>query len=169
MEYNFKTKQYFKCSDYKHINLNSLYEGDSKAFELLDYDLNAIIYEEAPITLNLIKERMREVFELKKISGKALDIILDRINKLGFVKTNNLFDDTYWTPEGVFKQTFIRTGYNRQIYDIPLEEISIISKELKDKGYKGEAHHRLILEYFGYEVLTEKANTYLDFVYKNSI
>lgn len=168
MEYNFETREYFKCSDYKHINLDLLYLGDMNAYDTLDYDLNAIIYVEAPITMNILKERMREVFEIKKISQKALDIIDSRIKELGFVKTDNLFDTTLWTPEGVFNQTFIRTGYNRQIYDIPLEEISIISRELKNKGIRGEAHHRAILSYFGYEVLTEKANTYLNFVERNS-
>lgn len=164
MEYSFKTKEYYKCDEFKHIDLDSLYNGDPNSYELLDYDLNAIIYVEAPITLNILKERMREVFDVKKISSKALEIILKETEKLGFITTDNLFDVTYWTPEGVFKQSFIRTGYQRQIYDIPLEEISLISRELKLRGIKGEAHHRAILDFFGYEVLTEKANTYLDFV-----
>ena len=168
MDYNFKTKTYQKCDDYTHISLDFLYSSSEDALKILDYDLNAIIYKEAPITENILKERLREVFEVKKISGKALEIIKKEIKKLGFVETDNLFDITYWSQEGIFNQDFIRIGYQRQIYDVPLEEISLISRELKDKGIKGEAHHREILKFFGYEVLTEKARTYLEFVYKNS-
>ena len=93
MEYSFKTKEYYKCDEFKHIDLDSLYNGDPNSYELLDYDLNAIIYVEAPITLNILKERMREVFDVKKISSKALEIILKETEKLGFITRHSNIDE----------------------------------------------------------------------------
>ncbi len=160
------TKSYLKCIDYQHINLDRLYNGE--CMDILDYNLQAIITTEAPITLNILKERFREVFELKKISGKALDIIMEHINNIGFPQTDNLYDIVFWPEEGIFTPEYLRLNYDRQIYDIPYQELTLLSKDLISKGFKGEPLYREILKYFGYEVLTEKALNYLQFIESKS-
>lgn len=156
-------KNYFKCDEMVKIKLEDLYAGNSFALEKLDYNLQAIVCTEAPITLNIIKERLRESFGVKKISQKALDIIIGRINALGFPKTDNLFDDVYWPQEGIFDVKFLRIS-NRQIYDIPYQEMGLLVKKLLNEGLLKEELYRKILDFYGYEVLTEKAKTYLSFV-----
>lgn len=167
MTKDFKEINYLRCTDYVKLNLDAMYEGNQKTLKDLDYDLENIINTEAPITYNILKERLRECFGIKKISGKALDIILDHLNKLGYQETDNLFDKTIWADAGVVDINYVRVGYQRQIYDIPREEISNVCLKLKAEGYKKDDLYHAVLKYFGYEVLTEKAREYLNFVFKN--
>lgn len=156
-----KTRTYFK-DEYPTLNLESLYNGSEAALKQLDYILEAIISTEAPITLNLLKERLRECFNVKKISQKALDIINNELNKLGFPTTEECFDITYWSTDGYYQPMYLRTS-NRTIYDIPKEELSLVLASYIDKDK--ENVFRNTLTFLGYEVLTEKARTQLDYVY----
>jgi hypothetical protein len=79
-----KTINYERCNNLIHITLDNMYSGDPNTIRALDENLTNIINTEAPLTLNTLKARLREAFDVKKISGKALDIIMDRVNKLGF-------------------------------------------------------------------------------------
>lgn len=164
MEYNIKTRNYLMCDELKKITLEALYSYNSDAIAILDYNLSAIVNTEAPLTLNTLKHRIREAFGVAKISQKALDIINDRMNKLGFVRTNNLFDEVIWTDEGVYNVEYLRINCSRQIYDIPYQELNILTKYLINKGLSKEELYREILAYFGYEVLTKKASDYLSFI-----
>ncbi len=155
------TRNYLFCDELKHMSLDALYSGDLNVLEDLKYNLEAIITTEAPITLNTLKQRLREAFEIKKISQKALDIINAQINLMGFPITDNLYDIVLWPLEGQFVPSVLRINSNRQIYDIPHQELILLAKNL---NLKGEELYRAILEYFGYEVLTEKARVYLEYV-----
>lgn len=166
MTKNFKEVKYLKCEDYIPLNLDMMYEGNATVLKNLDYDLENIINTEAPVTYNILKERLRECFGIKKISGKALEIILNHLSKLGYEETDNLFDKTIWPDRGVYELDYVRMGYQRQIYDVPREEISNVCLLYISQGYKGDELYHMILRYFGYEVLTEKAREYLDFVTK---
>ena len=66
----------------KKMDLNSLYDGSQATLKALDDNLVSIINTEAPITMNLVKARLREAFNIGKISQKALDIIEEHIKKL---------------------------------------------------------------------------------------
>ena len=165
MTKDFKEIKYIKCEDCINLNLDMMYAGDSNTLNNLDYDLESIINTEAPITYNILKERLRECFNIKKISGKALDVILEHLKKFGYAETDNLFDKTIWA-DGIKDINFIRVGYQRQIYDIPREEISNVMLKYIDEGYIGDDLYHMILKYFSYEVLTEKAREYLNFVFK---
>ena len=145
------------------MNLNSLYEGSDYAYELLDKNLLSIVTNEAPITMNTLKARLREAFNIGKISGKALEIIDSRIEALGFNKTDNFYDTVLWPSGGVFEVDYLREGVAREIYDIPYQEMYNLVKEL---NYRGEELYRKILEYFGGQVLTHKAEEYLKFIEK---
>ena len=147
----------------KKMDLNSLYDGSAVTLKALDDNLISIINTEAPITMNLVKARLREAFNIGKISQKALDIIEERIKVLGFKKTDNFYDDVYWPSTGVFNINYLREGYERQIYDVPYQEMKNLTDTL---NLRGEELYREILKYFGFEVLTKKAEDYLVYIEK---
>ena len=159
-----KTIPYQK-SKIKKVDLNDIYLGNSEPIRILDQNIIEIIKVEAPITMNLLKARLREAFGLAKISGKALEIIEERINKYCYKRTNNLYDEVLWPTTGEFKIDYLRINYPRQIYDIPYQELINLVKEL---NLHGEELYRKILSYFGHEVLTKKALDYLVFVEKKA-
>ena len=158
-----KTINYVKADKLIHITLDNLYNNPGAVMGALDKDISYVIDTEAPVTLNTLKARMREVFDVAKISGKALDIIMDRINKLGYKYKEELYDIVLWPKTGEFKVDYLRIGSDRLIYDIPPVEMKNLANDL---GLKGEELYRAILKYFGLEVLTKKANDYLAYVEK---
>ncbi len=160
-------KKYIKCNDYKPLNLDLMYAGNKDVLDNLDFDLENIVNTEGPLTYNTLKERLREAFGIGKISQKALDIIIPHLKQFNFKETNNLYDNVIWPDRGIFDINYIRVGYVRQIYDIPKEEISNVAKDYINEGLKGEELYHKILYYFGYQVLTAKAQEYLHFVCKN--
>ena len=157
-----KNKQYVFAKLIK-MDLNSMYDGNQATMQALDNNLLSIVNTEAPITMNLVKARLREAFGIGKISQKALDVIEEHIKKLGFKQTDNFYDKVLWPKEGVFEIDYLRSGYERQIYDVPYQEMNNLVKEL---NLSGEDLYRKILAYFGFEVLTKKAEDYLKFIEK---
>lgn len=155
------TVDYKKISSYLPITLEGIYKGVDEVLNNLEINIKNIIDIEAPITLNTLKARLREAFGVKKISQKALDIIFPIINKLGIYKTDNLYDEVYWPATGEFEIKQLRINCNRQIYDIPHQELKLLVNHL---GTSGEELYRGILAFFGYEVLTEKARVYLEYI-----
>ena len=158
-----RTVKYIKYKDYMPITLDGLYKGEEVVLSHLKANIESIIEVEAPITLNTLKARLREAFGVKKISQKALDIILITLGSIDINITDNLYDIVYW-PKGMnYEMPYLRIDSNRQIYDIPHQELKPLVKEL---NLSGEELYRSILTYFGYEVLTEKARVYLEYVEK---
>ena len=157
-----KTRQY-TFAKLKKMDLNSMYDGSSATLEALDYNLLSIVNTEAPITMNLVKARLREAFNIGKISQKALDIIEEHIKRLGFKITDNFYDKVLWPQTGVFNVEYLRDGYERQIYDVSYQEMKILTDTL---NLRGEELYREILKYFGFEVLTKKALDFLKFIEK---
>ena len=153
----------YQKSNVKKSTLDDLYNNSSKALEILDSNLLEIVSKEAPITMNLVKARLRESYNVAKISQKALDIIEARIKLLGFKITDNFYDKVLWPKTSVFNIDYMRVNYERQIYDVPYQEMNTLVKELK---LRGEELYRAILKYFGFEVLTKKALDYLKFIEK---
>jgi hypothetical protein len=156
-----ETVEYCKIENYLPISLEGIYKGDSQTLNNLEINIKNIIDVEAPLTLNTLKARLREAFGVKKISQKALDIIFPIIKKLEVVETKNLYDVVYWPLGKDFEIKALRVNSNRQIYDIPHQELKLLVKDLNTSG---EELYRGILAYFGYEVLTEKARVYLEFI-----
>lgn len=156
-----KTINYVRCNNLIHITLDNMYSGDPNTIRALDENLTNIINTEAPLTLNTLKARLREAFDVKKISGKALDIIMDRVNKLGFKYEEDLYDIVLWPKNGEFKIDYLRINSDRLIYDIPYQEFVNLAKEY---NLKGEELYRALLAYFSLEVLTAKALEYLKYI-----
>lgn len=159
-----KTINYKRFNSLKHISLDSLYEGNMNSFNLLKENIKNVIEFEAPLTLNTLKARMREAFDVAKISGKALDIIMGIINE-SYVVTEELYDLVIWPKSGVFRIDYLRINSDRLIYDIPKDEFVNLVYEINKKG---EELYRAILKYFGLEVLTRKAFDYLSYIEKCS-
>ena len=156
-----QTADYIKFQNYKPVTLDGIYSGEKGPLENLKYNIKMIIEIEAPITLNTLKARLREAFGVKKISQKALDIIIEMIKELEVETTENLYDIVLWPEGGVYDVTCLRVNSNLQIYDICYQELKLLVKHL---NLQGEELYRAILNYFGYEVLTEKARNYLQYV-----
>ena len=81
-----KKVEYVRCNDLKFINLNGLYNDDYTSLKNLDYTILKVIEVEAPISLNMLKARLREAMEIKKISQKALDIIMELLELQTYMK-----------------------------------------------------------------------------------
>ena len=158
-----KTINYNQAVNLKHLTLDDLYNNFSSIEGYLSENIKNVIETEAPVTLNTLKARMREVFDVAKISGKALEFIMNEIEKSGYVLKNEIYDTVIWPSSGVFKVDYLRINSNRLIYDIPPVELKNLVNEL---NLSGEELYRAILKYFGLEVLTKKAREYLEYVEK---
>jgi hypothetical protein len=158
-----KTINYNQAVNLKHLTLDDLYNNFSSIEGYLSENIKNVIETEAPVTLNTLKARMREVFDVAKISGKALEFIMNEIAKSGYVLKDEIYDTVIWPSSGVFKVDYLRINSNRLIYDIPPVELKNLVNEL---NLSGEELYRAILKYFGLEVLTKKAREYLEYVEK---
>ena len=163
-----KKVEYVRCNDLKFINLNGLYNEDYTSLKNLDYTILKVIEVEAPISMNMLKARLREAMEIKKISQKALDIINERLDFYCIKRTSNLYEEILWPKSGEFKVNYLRVNGDRQIYDIAYQELINLSKDFINYGLKGEELYRAILAFFNLEVLTEKAKVYLEFIEEKS-
>ncbi|MCR5349822.1 MAG: hypothetical protein K6E20_02405 [Acholeplasmatales bacterium] len=159
-----KTQEYKRFTSLKHLTLDDIYNNLSAVVDILDFNIANVIEYEAPITLNTLKARMREAFDVAKISANALDVILDRVNKLGYYMEMECFDYVIWPKSGKFNVKYLRINSDRLIYDIPKDEFKnlVLSYDLE-----GEELKREVLGYFGLIRLTEKASEYIDYVKKN--
>lgn len=164
-----KQVEYVECTDLKFINLNGLYNKDFTALKNLDYTILKVIEVESPISLNNLKARLRDAMEIKKISQKALDIINERLDYYGIVRTMNLYEEILWPSSGVFDIDYVRVNSGFQIYDIAYQELIVLAKEYLKEGYKKEELYRKILNFYNYEVLTEKAEIFLKFIEEKAL
>ena len=65
-----KTINYERAVNLNHITLDDLYNNFSAISNALSNDIKVIIETEAPLTLNTLKARMREVFDVAKLVVK---------------------------------------------------------------------------------------------------
>ena len=155
------TKDYIKATNLIHITLDQIYNDLGSVITSIDKNLINIVNTEAPLTLNTLKARFRTIFDVSKISGKALDIIMERVNALGIIYEEELYDFVIWPKSGKFDVNYLRINSDRLIYDIPPVELKNLQKAINKKG---EELYREMLKYFNLEVLTEKAKNYLAYV-----
>ena len=160
-----KTVNYNRAVNLKHMTLDDLYNNFPAVEASLASNIKNVVETEAPVTLNTLKARMRECFDVAKISGKALDYIMEEIVKASYVLKDEIYDTVIWPKSGVFKVDYLRINSNRLIYDIPPQEMKNLVYEL---NLEGEELYRAILKYFNLEVLTQKARDYLEYVEKMS-
>ena len=159
-----KIVNYVRCINLKYINLNGLYNQDYSSLKNLDEVILNVIEVESPVSLNILKARLREAMNIKKISQKALDIINERLDHYGIIRTNNFYEETLWPKTGEFKIDYVRKNSELQIYDVAYQEMVNLAKDLNKNGLSGEELYRAILAFYNYEVLTEKALNFLKFI-----
>ena len=159
-----KIVNYVRCINLKYINLNGLYNQDYSSLKNLDEVILNVIEVESPVSLNTLKARLREAMNIKKISQKALDIINERLDYYGIVRTNNYYEEILWPKTGEFKIDYVRKNSELQIYDVAYQEMVNLAKDLNKNGLSGEELYRAILAFYNYEVLTEKALNFLKFI-----
>ena len=159
-----KIINYVRCSNLKYINLNGLYNQDYSSLKNLDEVILNVIEVESPVSLNTLKARLREAMNIKKISQKALDIINERLDYYGIIRTNNFYEEILWPATGEFKIDYVRKNSELQIYDVAYQEMVNLAKDLSKNGLSGEELYRAILAFYNYEVLTEKALNFLKFI-----
>ena len=63
-----KISNYNKFNNYRPISLNGLYECNKDVLNNLEYNIKNIIDIEAPITLNILKQRLRGALNVKKFT-----------------------------------------------------------------------------------------------------
>ncbi len=153
-------RNYLRCDECKKIKLDQIYLNNPQAIKDLDYNLEAIISTEAPICLDLLKERLRDAFNIGKISQKALDIIIFRLKKLGIVITHDLFDDVLWPSEGTYDVKYVRINSERTIYQVPEVEMKLVYDYYANICQTDDELYHSILNFFGFQTLTKKATEY---------
>lgn len=157
-------RNYLTCDELKMPSLEALYKGSAEALKTLEYNINCLVQTEAPIALSLFNKKIRETLGVKKISQNAFKIIVEMIEKLGFVIENNDFDPIIWPEVGPYEMKYFRENSKRTIYQIEKSELKLLINDLKEKSTdKNELYHN-VLKYLGFEVLTKKASEYLDYV-----
>ena len=156
-------RKYIITTNLIKLSLDDLYEGNQVTYNNLKENIKRVIDNEAPVTLNTLKARLRVAFNVAKISQKALDIIEEILHSLNIKRTDNLYDVTLWPSTGIYDLDCFRTNSERLIYDIPYQEMLILFREY---DLTGEELYRSILGYFGLQVLTKKAEEYLSFIEK---
>lgn len=157
-------RNYLACDELKMSSLAALYANNKEALDTLEYNINCLVQTEAPIALSLFNKKIRETLGVKKISQNAFEIIEACLNKLGFTIEKNDFDPIIWSEFGPYEMKFFRENSGRTIYQIEKSELRILINELKKKtDDKNQLYHE-VLKYLGYEVLTQKALDYLNYV-----
>ena len=92
------------------------------------------------------------------------DIINERLDYYGIVRTSNLYEEMLWPSSGEFYIDYIRVNSELQIYDVAHQELKVLVEDLHRLGVRGEELYRAILAFYNFEVLTEKAATFLKYV-----
>lgn len=157
-------RNYLFCDELKKLSVDALYSGSIEALEILRYNVNCLVQTESPIALSLFNKRIRETLGMKKISQNAFSILEKIIKEFDFVIEYNEFDPIIWSEIGPHKMKFFRKNSERTLYQIEKSELLILIEELDDgKKDKNTLYHD-VLRFLGYEVLTQKAADYLDYV-----
>ena len=157
-------RNYLVCNELKMSSLEDLYSGSEEALNILEYNINCLVQTEAPIALSLFNKKIRETLGVKKISQNAFKIIEAVINKLDFVIEYNEFDPIIWPEVGSYQMRYFRENSGRTIYQIEKSELKLLIDSLYTENMDKKVLYHQVLNYLGYEVLTKKAEEYLNYV-----
>ena len=113
-------------------------------FNLVSSDLLFITLRDETGIVQLISEEVDKYIDINRESTVTITGIVQK-------RTDDMINPNMKTGE--IEINILRINSNRQIYDIPNQELKLLVNHLNSSG---EELYRGILEYFGYEVLTEK-------------
>ena len=161
----------YDCVDYKkvksttYVNYDNEYGYDSRLKGLL----NDIIKAEGPVAFETVKSRVRDYSNIQSMSSKARVRLESALKSMGFAMTADHNQTVYWRAGSTMDMDKFRVNSDRDIYDIPKEEILCAMKQiLAVQGQlSNEDLFRCTLEAFGYgqAVLSKKNQDRLEYVY----
>lgn len=108
----------------KAINLPKISYDNELGF---DYDvinlINEVIEIEGPVSFETIKLRVKENSNIQNMSEKAKNRLKNLLNSYEMQKTYDQTQEFFWQRDSNKAINVFRTNSNRDIYDIPKEEI----------------------------------------------
>ena len=126
--------------------------------------ISRILADESPISMTLLKKRIRDIFSLKRVDSKMLYRITHQLDLISAFKDPFDGEDYYWPssqdPEG-YKS--YRVGGDRELSDISKQEIVNAKEDIESiQGQLADDDlcHK-ILELFGFSVLSERSKSHI--------
>ena len=163
--FSYNSTEYKKTKSTTFVNYDNDYGYDGRLKGLL----NEIIKTESPVAFETIKARVREYSNIQSMSSKARARLEIALKSMGFAMTADQQQMVYWHPTSAKDMDKFRVNSDRDIYDIPKEEILCAMKQiLAVQGQiSNEDLFRCTLEAFGYgqAVLSKKNQDRLEYVY----
>mgnify|MGYP002524096903 FL=1 len=147
-------KKEYPLVDYSMVNVNSSLSGI----------ISSILSIEAPISDELLKKRLRNIYKIGRISPQKYQIILSRLKEIGATPID--FDNiTYWWPSSLLSSsiTSYRVGEDRSMVDIPYEELKVCIQDIVDLQGRLTIDDlcKEVLHLFGFEALTERSKKHI--------
>ncbi len=163
--FNYNCRAYEKVPAYTYVE----YDND-KGF---NYKLRALIVEvvnkEAPISFETLKDRVKENSNIKSMSDKAKECLVKTLESLNLPTTKDQYQNVYWSRTGDKQVESFRINSNRDIYDIPKEEIICAMKQIISiqGSLKKEDLYKETLKAlcYGQSVLNKRNIERLDYIY----
>ena len=159
----------FGIIEYKNLKLNktSIPELNYGIYyqEIVNF-INDLIKQEYPISKNMLLEKIKENYQILRMTQKTLSIIMAQIRIASPVETND-YDSTifYWPKDSNLKVNNFRSS-TRDILDISKEElITLINSVIKIyKDIDKEELIRVIAELMNITIITSKVRRKLEYV-----
>lgn len=126
--------------------------------------ISRILADESPISMTLLKKRIRDIYSLKRIDSKMLYRIQAQLKDIS-AYGESFDNETYWWPSSQDPEGYktYRVGGDREIGDISKEEIVNAKDDIESiQGQLSDDDlcHK-ILELFGFSVLSERSKSHI--------
>ncbi len=125
--------------------------------------LRGIINKEAPVTYSYIKDSIRKMAKLSKISSKMNNNLTNLLAQIGFYHT--MSPDTYWKDKEQYSSYVnYREVKNFEITQIPYEELGNLFVDIVSdlrKVQKADLF-KFVSVFYGYKLMTQKTTNYLE-------
>ena len=123
-----------------------------------------VLANESPISMTLLKKRIRDIYSLKRVDNKMLyriQTILRQLSAYG----EEFDNETYWWAASLDPESYdaYRVGGDREIGDVSRQEILLAKDDiesLQGKISDDDLCHE-ILELLGFSVLSERSKTHI--------
>lgn len=124
-----KEKKEIKLTPDEYINIplfGAKYDKET-GFINLESNLKLLVSAEGPISLNLVKARVRAAYHLKALSPKMSNEIEQALNQFSY--TFDQFDKFYWGNQDNYMSNFRLAG-GRDIQDVSKEELIACMRQI---------------------------------------
>lgn len=164
-DFHYDSIQYRKLTN----GIRVFYDNDSGYDYRISTLLNQIISTESPVSFETIKIRVREHSNIQSMSAKAKSRLQSALRSFSTGATQDQNQMVYWAPGSNKDIVKFRTNSDRDLNDIPKEEIvAAMIQIINVQGKLSEEDlYRCTLEAFGYgqAVLSKKNLERLEYVY----